>query len=53
VTNIPYAFRKKEKLAIPKIEITIVALYICVRAGVCVCVCVCEPFVVHDRPKNF
>jgi hypothetical protein len=40
VTGIPCTFCTREKVAIPKIVITFVALYICVRAGVYVCVCV-------------
>jgi len=36
VTGIPRTFRKREKIAIPKIVITLVALCACVL--VCVCV---------------
>jgi hypothetical protein len=48
VTDIPCTFHKREKVAIPKIIITLVALFLCVRAGMCVC----EFFVARNRAKN-
>jgi hypothetical protein len=38
VAGIPCTFRKREKVAIPKIMITLLALYMLLRAGMCVCV---------------
>jgi len=48
VAGIPCTFRKREKVAIPKIIITFVVLYKCVRAGMCVC----EFFLARNRPKK-
>jgi hypothetical protein len=39
VAVIPFTFRKRKKIAIPKRLIALVALYMCVRAIICVCVC--------------